>query len=199
MVPTSVHVCVLGTEVPPLEAVDRAQVALLPVRKAALIQEVPGTIGVPDLHPLPRQLLGVGGPLDHNTESLRPASTQNRYNPPPPPQSRYDPPPHRTVTTRLHTEPLRPASTQNRYNPPPHRTITTRLHTEPLQPTSTSTQNRYDPPPQQGQQGLLTLMNHKSSSRIAFQNTFLVVSRGNWSGHKETLRVMTLCCRVTLQ
>jgi hypothetical protein len=35
---------------------------------------------------------------------------------------------------------------------------------------------------------ILTLINHKSSSRIPFQNTLLVVRRGNWSEHKETGR-----------
>ena len=71
---TCVHVCVFGSKVPPLEAVHGAQVALLPLLEAVFIQELPGTVGVPDLHALLRQLLGIRGTLDHrnNTEQLRP-------------------------------------------------------------------------------------------------------------------------------
>lgn len=45
------HVCVLSTEVPPLEAINGPQVALLTVCEPALVQEVPGPVGVPDLDP----------------------------------------------------------------------------------------------------------------------------------------------------
>ena len=71
---TCVHVCVFCTRMPPLEAIHRAQVPFFPLLEAAFIQEFPGTVGVPDLHPLLRQLLGVRGTLDHrnNTEQLGP-------------------------------------------------------------------------------------------------------------------------------
>lgn len=46
-----VHVCVLGTKVPPLETIHRAQVALLSLCEPKVVQEFPGTIGLPNLHP----------------------------------------------------------------------------------------------------------------------------------------------------
>lgn len=44
------HVCVLGTKVPPLETVHRAQVTLLSVGEPQIVQEGPGTIGIPNLY-----------------------------------------------------------------------------------------------------------------------------------------------------
>lgn len=47
---TCMHVCVLSTKVPPLETVHRAQVTLLSVSEPQIVQEGPGTIGIPNLY-----------------------------------------------------------------------------------------------------------------------------------------------------
>lgn len=44
------HVCVLSTKVPPLETIHRAQVTLLSVSEPQIVQEGPGTIGIPNLY-----------------------------------------------------------------------------------------------------------------------------------------------------
>lgn len=56
---TCMHICVLGTKVPPLEPVHRAQVPLLSVGEPQIVQEGPGTIGIPNLYPFLWELLGI--------------------------------------------------------------------------------------------------------------------------------------------
>lgn len=53
------HVFVLGTIVPPLEPIHRSQVALLSICEPKVVQEVPGPVGIPNLHPFLRELLGI--------------------------------------------------------------------------------------------------------------------------------------------
>lgn len=66
---TCVHVCVLGTKVPPLETVHRSQVALLSICEPKVVQEVPGPVGIPNLHPFCWELLGIRRSLwPHNKE-----------------------------------------------------------------------------------------------------------------------------------
>lgn len=68
---------VLRSKVSPLEAIDWSQVALFPVRESTLVQELTGTVPVPDLDPLllqdpcvcttadePEQFLGHSSPED---------------------------------------------------------------------------------------------------------------------------------------
>lgn len=56
---TCMHVCVLCTKVPPLEAVHWPQVAFLSVGEPEIVQEGPRTVGFPNLHPFLRELFGV--------------------------------------------------------------------------------------------------------------------------------------------
>lgn len=53
------HVRVLCTKVPPLEAVHWPQVAFLSVGEPEIVQEGPRTVGFPNLHPFVRELFGV--------------------------------------------------------------------------------------------------------------------------------------------
>eukprot|EP00411_Alexandrium_monilatum_P097620 CAMPEP_0175802222 /NCGR_PEP_ID=MMETSP0097-20121207/87931_1 /TAXON_ID=311494 /ORGANISM="Alexandrium monilatum, Strain CCMP3105" /LENGTH=525 /DNA_ID=CAMNT_0017113555 /DNA_START=193 /DNA_END=1767 /DNA_ORIENTATION=- len=65
-----VHVHVLRAEVPPLEAVDGPQVALLAVGETPPVQEFAGAVGVPDLHPPLGQVLRVRVPPDEPEKLL---------------------------------------------------------------------------------------------------------------------------------
>lgn len=47
---TCVHICILCTKVPPLETVHGAQVTLLSAGEPQIVQECPGTIGIPNLY-----------------------------------------------------------------------------------------------------------------------------------------------------
>mmetsp|Transcript_9042 Transcript_9042/g.25843 ORF Transcript_9042/g.25843 Transcript_9042/m.25843 type:complete len:295 (-) Transcript_9042:749-1633(-) len=59
-----VHVFIPGAKVPPLEAVDRAQVAFLAMVQPAPVQKLPRGVAVPDLDFLVLQELGVGASTD---------------------------------------------------------------------------------------------------------------------------------------
>mmetsp|Transcript_59988 Transcript_59988/g.173730 ORF Transcript_59988/g.173730 Transcript_59988/m.173730 type:complete len:452 (+) Transcript_59988:330-1685(+) len=54
-----VHVDILGAKVPPLKAIHRAQVHLLAVRQATLVEELPRAIPVPDVDALVSEVLCV--------------------------------------------------------------------------------------------------------------------------------------------
>jgi len=56
---TCMHVCVLGTEMPPLETVHRSQVAFLSISEPEVVQEVPRPVGFPNLHPFLGELFGI--------------------------------------------------------------------------------------------------------------------------------------------
>mmetsp|Transcript_44035 Transcript_44035/g.95785 ORF Transcript_44035/g.95785 Transcript_44035/m.95785 type:complete len:257 (-) Transcript_44035:325-1095(-) len=70
------HVHILRTEVAPLEAIDRAQVHLLTMGKAALVQELTGAVSVPDLHALVRKVLRIGVTLNEPEELLHDAAPE---------------------------------------------------------------------------------------------------------------------------
>lgn len=54
------HVSVLGTKVPPLETIDRPQVAFLPICESKIVQEATRPVSIPDFYTSLRQLLGIG-------------------------------------------------------------------------------------------------------------------------------------------
>lgn len=56
---TCMHVGVLRTKVPPLETIHGSQVALLSICEPKIVQEVPGPVGIPNLHSFLRELLGI--------------------------------------------------------------------------------------------------------------------------------------------
>lgn len=56
---TCMHVCVLRPKVPPLETVHRSQVALFSVCEPEIVQELPRSIGIPNLHAFLRKLLSI--------------------------------------------------------------------------------------------------------------------------------------------
>lgn len=56
---TCVHVGVLCTKVPPLETIDRPQVALLSLCEPQVVQEGPRAVGLPNLHSFLWELLGI--------------------------------------------------------------------------------------------------------------------------------------------
>mmetsp|Transcript_23521 Transcript_23521/g.56245 ORF Transcript_23521/g.56245 Transcript_23521/m.56245 type:complete len:389 (-) Transcript_23521:616-1782(-) len=55
-----VHVGVVRTKVPPLEAVDRSKITFLPVRQAYRVEVLPGTVTVPDVNVLLLQFFCTG-------------------------------------------------------------------------------------------------------------------------------------------
>lgn len=59
-----------SSKVPPLEAVDRAQVALFAVRKATLVQKLASAVSVPDPDSLLLQHLGICAALDEPQQLL---------------------------------------------------------------------------------------------------------------------------------
>lgn len=63
-----VGVDVLGAKVPPLEAVDGAQVADVAVRQADAVEELAGAVAVPDLDADVAEGLGRGVALDEPEE-----------------------------------------------------------------------------------------------------------------------------------
>mmetsp|Transcript_66622 Transcript_66622/g.216793 ORF Transcript_66622/g.216793 Transcript_66622/m.216793 type:complete len:339 (-) Transcript_66622:350-1366(-) len=65
-----VHVHVLRAEVAPLEAVDRAEVHFLTVGEPPLVQELPGTVAIPNLDALVGEVLGVRVALDEPEQLL---------------------------------------------------------------------------------------------------------------------------------
>ena len=71
------HVDVLRPEVSPLEAVDGAEVALLALRQADAVQELPAAVPVPDPHVLLLQLLGARGAADEPEELLGDATVED--------------------------------------------------------------------------------------------------------------------------
>ena len=58
-----VHINILGTKVAPLEPVHWPQVAHLPVRQAATVEEFARPVPVPNVHTLVRQQVGIGAAL----------------------------------------------------------------------------------------------------------------------------------------
>eukprot|EP00958_Prasinococcus_capsulatus_P016603 scaffold1839_cov382-Prasinococcus_capsulatus_cf.AAC.17 len=64
-----VHVFILGSKVAPLEAIDRAQVAHLPLYKTNAVEVLTGAIPVPDADALLGQLPSVGG-APHEPQKL---------------------------------------------------------------------------------------------------------------------------------
>jgi hypothetical protein len=56
---------------PPLEAIDWAQVSFLSGGKSQAVQKVSGSIGIPDFHSLGRQFLSICGSLDKPQQLLQ--------------------------------------------------------------------------------------------------------------------------------
>ena len=72
-----VHIHVRSSEVPPLKAINRTQVSLLPVVKAAGVQKLAGRVRVPDLDALLAELLGVGRAADEPEQLLHHRAPKN--------------------------------------------------------------------------------------------------------------------------
>lgn len=108
------HVFVIRPKVSPLEAIHRAQISFLPWSEAAVVQKFPGSVGVPDSHPLLWQFFSICGTLKSDRRWL-------------------------VVIKQMYMMNWMKAHVHN------------------------------------------TLINQSSSSRMPFQKTLLVVSRGNWS------------------
>ena len=65
-----VHVGVLRAKMPPLEAVHRPQIHLLPVRETYGVQVLPAAIAVPDVYALVSKQRRVGGAADKPQQLL---------------------------------------------------------------------------------------------------------------------------------
>ena len=74
-----VHVCVLGSEVSPLEAVHWAKVHFFSVLQPPGIQKLPRTISVPNLDFFVREQLSVGVPSHKPKQLLRHASPEDLF------------------------------------------------------------------------------------------------------------------------
>lgn len=71
-----VHIHVLGAKVSPLESVHRSQVALGAVGETYGVEELAGSVAVPDLDALGAQLVGVGAALYKPQEFLGDATPE---------------------------------------------------------------------------------------------------------------------------
>lgn len=73
------HPLVFSSEMSPLEPVNGAQVALLPVLQTDRIEKFPGAVRVPDVHVLLRQFQRVGGAADEPQQFLGDAAPEHTF------------------------------------------------------------------------------------------------------------------------